>query len=82
MRFTRCFATCAISLVLSVGIPASSSSDIPSEKEQAIRKLMEMISADDLGGQVGQQLLSQMRLSFPQAPESVWSLFAVSLVPT
>ena len=81
MRSTRCFATCAISLVLSVGIPASSSSDIPSEKEQAIRKLMEMIGAADLGDQVSQQLLSQMRLSFPQVPESLWAEFAESLDP-
>ena len=81
MRFTRCFATCAISLVLSVGIPASSSSDIPSEKEQAIRKLMEMIGAADLGVQVHQQLLSQIRPAFPQVPESLWAEFAESLDP-
>ena len=82
MRFARCFATCAISLVLSVSIPASSSSDIPSEKEQAIRELMEMIGAADLGEQVSQQLLSQMRLSFPQVPESFWAELAESLDPT
>ncbi len=81
MRFTRCFATCAISLVLSVGIPASSSPDIPSEKEQAIRKLMEMIGAADLGVQVSQQLLSQIRPAFPQVPESLWAEFAESLDP-
>ena len=81
MRFTRCFAACAISLLLSVCIPASSSSDIPSEKEQAIRKLMEMIGATDLGAQVSQQLLSQMRLDFPQVPESLWAEFAESLDP-
>jgi len=81
MRFARCFATCAISLVLSFGIPASSSSDIPSEKEQAIRKLMEMIGAADLGDQVSQQLLSQMRLSFPQVPESLLVEFTESLDP-
>jgi hypothetical protein len=81
MRLTRWFATCAISLVLSVGIPASSSSDVPSEKEQAIRKLMEMIGAADLGDQVSQQLLSEMRLSFPQVPEPLWAEFAESLDP-
>jgi hypothetical protein len=59
----------------------SSSSDIPSEKEQAIRKLMEMIGAADLGDQVSQQLLSQMRLSFPQVPESLWAEFAESVDP-
>ena len=81
MRFTRCFATCAISLVLSVGIPASSSPDIPSEKEQAIRKLMEMIGTADLGVQVSQQLLSQIRPAFPQVPESLWAEVAESLDP-
>ena len=81
MRSTRCFATCAISLVLSVGIPVSSSSDVPSKKEQAIRKLMEMIGAADLGDQVSQQLLSQMRLSFPQVPESLLVEFTESLDP-
>ena len=81
MRFTRCFATCAISLVLSVGIPASSSPDIPSEKEQAIRKLMEMIGTADLGVQVSQQLLSQIRPAFPQVPESLWTEVAESLDP-
>jgi len=81
MKFTRCFAACAISLVLSVGIPASSSPDIPSEKEQAIRKLMEMIGAADFGVQVSQQLLSQIRPAFPQVPESLWAEFAESLDP-
>jgi len=81
MRSTRCFATCAISLFLSVAIPASSSPDIPSEKEQAIRKLMEMIGAADLGVQVRQQLLSQIRPAFPQVPESLWAEFAESLDP-
>jgi hypothetical protein len=81
MRFTRSFAACAILLVLSVAIPASSSPDIPSEKEQAIRKLMEMIGAADLGVQVSQQLLSQIRPAFPQVPESLWAEFAGSLDP-
>ena len=81
MKITRCFATCAISLLFSVSIPASSSSDIPSEKEQAIRKLMEMIGASDLGAQVSQQLFGQMRLDFPQVPESLWAELAESLDP-
>ena len=81
MRFTRCFATCAISLVLFVGIPASSNPDIPSDKEQAIRKLMEMIGAADLGVQVRQQLLGQLRPAFPQVPESVWAEIAEPLDP-
>ena len=81
MRFTRCFATCAISLVLAVGISAPSNSDIASEKEQAIRNLMGMIGVADLGDQVSQQLLSQMRLSFPQVPELLWAEFAESLDP-
>jgi hypothetical protein len=81
MRFTRCFAACAMSLVFSVCIPATSSSDISAEKEQAIRKLMEMIGATDFGTQVNQQLLSQMRFDFPQVPESLWAEFAESLDP-
>jgi hypothetical protein len=79
MKFTRCFAIYAILLVLSVGIPESSSSDISSEKEQAIRKLVKMIGAADLGAQASQQLLGQMRLTFPQVPESLWAEFAESL---
>ena len=81
MRFTRCFATCAILLVVSVGIPAPGSSEIPSEKEQAIRKLMELIGIADLGDQVSQQLLSEMRFAFPQVPEPLWSELAASLDP-
>jgi hypothetical protein len=54
---------------------------MPSEKEQAIRKLMEMIGAADLGDQVSQQLLGQMRPSFPQVPESLWAELAESLDP-
>jgi hypothetical protein len=42
---------------------------------------MEMIGATDLGAQVNQQLLSQMRLDFPQVPESLWTEFAESLDP-
>jgi hypothetical protein len=81
MRFTRCFATCAIFLVLSVGLPASSSSDVSSEKEQAIRELMEMIGAGDLGVQISEQLLSQMRPAYPQVPESLWAEIGESLDP-
>jgi hypothetical protein len=81
MKFTRCLATCTILLLLSVGIPASGNPDIPSEKEQAIRKLMEMIGTADLGVQVRQQLLSQIRPAFPQVPESLWAEFAESLDP-
>lgn len=81
MRFTRCFATCAISLFLSVAIPASSNPDVPPEKEQAIRKLIEMIGAGDLGVQVREQLLGQIRSVYPQVPESLWAEFAESLDP-
>ena len=81
MRITRCFAACVISLVFSVCIPASSSSDISSDKEQAIRKLMEMIGATDLGAQVNQQLLGQMRFDFPEVPEALWAEIAEALDP-
>lgn len=81
MRFTRCSAICAISLILSLGIPALSSSEISSEKELAVRKLIEMIGAANLGVQVNEQILDQMRLSFPQVPESVWAEFTESLDP-
>ena len=42
---------------------------------------MEMIGATDLGAQVSQQLLGQMRLDFPQVPESLWAEFAESMDP-
>ena len=54
---------------------------MPSEKEQAIRKLMEMIGTADLGVQVSQQLLGQIRPAFPQVPDSLWAEFAESLDP-
>ena len=81
MRFTRTFAGFIISLVISSAIPAFGDPDIPSEKEQAIRKLMELTGAGDLGAQVSQQLLGQMRPAFPQVPESAWVEFAELLNP-
>lgn len=81
MRFTRCFAICVVSLVFFVCIPASSSADISPEKEQAIRKLMEMIGATEIGSQVSQQLLGQLHLEYPLVPESLWSEFTEFLDP-
>jgi hypothetical protein len=48
---------------------------------RGLGKLMEMIGATDLGAQVSQHLLSQMRLDFPQVPETLWTEFAESLDP-
>jgi hypothetical protein len=72
MRITQCTATCVVLLFLSVAIPASGSSDVSAEKEQAIRKLIEMIGAGDLGAQVREQLLDQIQPAYSQVPESLW----------
>ena len=81
MKTTRSFAALVILLLLSAAIPAFGNPDMPSEKEQAIRKLMEMTGAGDLGTQVTEQLLAQIRLSFPQVPEPVWGELVESLNP-
>ena len=81
MRLTRTFAGLAIWLVISSAIPAFGDPDISAEKEQAIRKLMELTGAGDLGVQVSQQLFAQIRPAFPEVPESVWVEFAEFLNP-
>ena len=42
---------------------------------------MEMIGAADLGAQISEQLLGQIRPAFPQVPESLWAELAGSLDP-
>jgi hypothetical protein len=64
-----------------VGLPASSSPDVSSEKDKAIRQLMEMIGAGDLGVQIRENLLSQVRPAYPQVPESLWTEIGETLDP-
>lgn len=53
--------------------------EIPEEKEQAIRKLMELTGAADYGDQLSQNLLSQLEPAFPEVPDSRWPEVAESL---
>jgi hypothetical protein len=61
--------------------PAAGEAQVSPEKEQAIRKLMELTGAMDLGAQLSRSLLEQLRPAFPQVPDSVWAEFSKSLDP-
>jgi hypothetical protein len=78
MKLARFISELAIVIALSLAIPSAGEAGISSEKERAIRKLMELTGVAYLGNQMSQQFLAEMRPIFPQVPESLWVEFVES----
>jgi uncharacterized protein len=71
----------ATAFLIAVAFPAAGQSQVSPEKEQAIRKLMELTGAIELGSQFANALMSQLRPVFPEVPESLWDELMKSLNP-
>jgi hypothetical protein len=59
-------------LALLLPLCAGAQGTVAPEKEHAIRKLMQMTGAMEMGLQLSSRLFEQLKHAYPQVPEEVW----------
>lgn len=74
-------AIAALALAMSLSVSASGQPQASAEKEQAIREYLELTHQADVGVGMVEDLRRELRIVYPQVPDSIWAEFSTTLDP-